>query len=403
MTFDIALSGLNAASKELEVISNNIANNATTGFKGSRAEFADVYASTTENATGQGVTIANVRQTHTSGNFSNTGKPLDLAINGQGFFQVIKDGDVSYTRNGTFSLDREGFIVNSVGHALSGYDTLADGFLSPTVGPVQIKSSDLAPRATELTELGLNLDSTMEVLPAFDVDDPKTYNFTTATTIYDSLGSPNVMTMYFHKDTPNTWSMFTHVEDQEVSQAGGDELVFTTDGVLQTINGGTSKIVALPSFNPPSGGSPIELELELSEVSQYNGDFGVNQIIQDGYTNGRLNNLEIEDNGRIMGRYSNGQSQVMGQIALSNFTNLDGLEQIFGTGWKETLSSGAALTGTPGSASLGSIRAGSLEDSNVDITEELVAMIGAQRSFQANAQVITTADTINQTVINMRR
>lgn len=403
MSFDIAISGLNAATTELEVISNNIANNSTAGFKKSRVEFSDVYASTIKNSTGQGVGISTIRQTHNPGNYVDTGKDLDMAINGDGFFRVSQDGNITYTRNGAFSLDREGYIVNTQDQALTGYAPLGDGFLSPTVSPLRIDPSDLSPKATENVEFGVNLDSTMEVLPPFDVNAPDTYNFTTATTVYDSLGSPSIMTMYYHKDTPNAWSMYSYVDGQEVSQPGGDELIFTSDGELATINGSPDTMLNLPTFTPTTGGSPMSINVELAKITQYNGNFGVNEIIQDGYSNGRLGDLQIEDDGTIVGQYSNGQSQIMGQVALTNFSNIDGLQQIYGTSWRETFASGSALTGKPRTASLGTIRSGSLEESNVDITAELVSMISAQRSFQANAQVITTVDTINQTVINMRR
>ncbi len=403
MTFEIALSGLNASSKQLSVISNNIANNTTTGFKSSRIEFADIFTSASKTAVGQGVAVTRIKQDFTPGNFTDTGNSLDMSINGQGFFRVVKDGEASYTRNGSFSINRAGFVVNADGHTLSGYQANEDGFLSPSVGTLRIRAADLAPNPTETIEFGLNLDSTMEVLPPFDVSDPGTYNSTTATTIFDSLGSPNVMTMYFRKDLPNSWTMYTYLDGIEISQPGGDEIVFDTDGALSTINGGASSTIAPPTFNPPSGGSPLDIRFDMSDITQYNGNFGVNQILQDGFANGRLNSLEVNDDGTIMGIYTNGQAQVMGQVTLTNFTNLDGLQQSFGSAWKETFASGSALTGRAGTASLGSIRSQSLEDSNVDITAELVSMISAQRSFQANAQVITTADTINQTVINMRR
>lgn len=403
MTFDIARSGLNAASTELEVISNNIANNSTNGFKASRVEFSDVYAATATHSTGQGVRLANIRQNHESGNYADTGKALDMSITGNGFFRISDDGEINYTRNGTFSLDREGYIVNTDGQSLTGYAATDDGFLSPTLGNLRVDPADLSPKASELLEFGLNLDSTMEVLPAFDVTDPESYNFTTSTTVYDSLGTPSVMSMYFHKDTPNTWSMFSYVDGQEVSQAGGDELIFSTDGALQTINGIAPPMMTLPTFSPTTGGADMNLDLDMTNVTQYNGNFGVNKIVQDGYTNGRLNDIKITDDGSILGNYSNGQSKLMGQVTLTNFANVDGLQQIYGTRWNETFASGSAITGKPRTASLGGIRAGALEESNVDITSELVAMISAQRSFQANAQVITTADTIQQTVISMRR
>jgi len=403
MTFDIALSGLNAASKDLEVISNNIANNATTGYKASRIEFSDVYSASKQNSAGQGVSIANISQDHSAGSTTDTGKKLDLSITGQGFFRMDNNGDVSYTRNGIFSLDRSGFIINSAQEQLTGHSTTADGVLSPTVGPLQIQADDIPPNPTTTLEFGINLDATMEVLNPFDVDNPDTYNFSTGTTMYDSLGNPNILTLYFHKDTPNTWSMFSYVDGNEVSQAGGDELVFDTDGQLTSVNGAASSLHDVPAFLPTTGAGPMDVDFDLTNLTQYSGNFGVNSILQDGFANGRLNDLDIDEEGSIMGRYSNGQTQQLGQVTLTNFRNVDGLEQTNGTSWKETYASGSALTGKPGSAALGSIRGGSLEESNVEITEELVSMISAQRSFQANAQVITTSDTINQTVINMRR
>ncbi len=403
MSFDIALSGLNSASTELDVISHNISNAATTGFKSSRAEFADVYAAATDHKVGQGTTVSKVRQSHAAGNLTDTGKVLDLSVDGNGYFRLSHLGSITYTRNGAFAVDREGFIVNSEGQKLTGYTTTVDGALSPTLSELFVDPADQRPNPTTEIDLGVNLDATSEVLPAFNVDDTSTYNFTTATTVYDSLGSPNTMTMYFHKDAPNTWSVFSYLNGNEVNQAGGDELVFNSEGEIDNVNGNPDPKLSIPSFLPGTGGSTLDLDVQVGKVSQYNSIFGVNQIVQDGFANGRLNDITIDSDGTIQGRYSNGQSQRMGQVILTNFANPEGLQQVNGTAWKESFNSGSALIGQPGSSSLGRIRSGALEESNVDITRELVSMIGAQRSFQANAQVISTIDTITQTVINMRR
>lgn len=407
MTFDIALTGINAASTQLETISNNIANNATTGFKGSRAEFADVYAVSTFGATnpavGQGVRVSGIKQQFQQGDTTFTNNNLDMSIEGQGMFRLQDNGKPVYTRAGNFGLDREGYIVNSSGHNLTGYRTNESDEIEPIIDDLRIDYSDLQPRSTERIELAMNLDIKAEVLPPFDITDSGTFNFSTSTTVYDSLGSSQLANVYFHKDAPNTWSAFTYIDGQEISQLGGDELVFDTSGVVQTINGTAAGTIDTNTFTPESNALPMSLTIELREVTQFDNAFGVNRIVQDGYAAGRLEDFDVDPSGIIFGRFSNGQAKQMGQITLTNFPNQNGLRQIGDTSWTETFSSGEPATGEPGSASLGSLQAGSLEGSNVDITQELVSMIGAQRSFQANAQVISTGDTLTQTVINIRR
>ena len=403
MSFDIALSGLNSASTQLDVISHNISNSATTGFKSSRAEFSDVYAAATDHKVGQGVTVANVRQSHAAGNLSDTGKVLDLSVDGNGYLRMSSNGEITYTRNGSLALDREGFIVNSEGQKLTGYPASTGGALSPALSELYVDPADQNPNPTSQIDMGVNLDATSDVKPPFDVADTGTYNFTTATAVYDSIGSPNSLTLYFRKEAPNIWTAFSYLDGVEVNQAGGDELVFNSEGEVESVNGNADLKITLPSFLPNTGGATLDIDIDVGKISQYNSIFGVNQIVQDGFANGRLNDISIDEDGTILGRYSNGQSQRMGQVILTNFANPEGLHQVNGTAWKESFVSGSALIGQPGSSSLGRIRSGALEESNVDVTRELVSMIGAQRSFQANAQVISTIDTITQTVINMRR
>jgi len=407
MTFDIALTGLNAASADLEVVSNNIANNATTGFKRSRAEFADVYATSAlgvaSNAIGEGVRVANIRQEFTQGDVTFTDNNLDLSISGEGFFRMDDNGSTVYSRAGTFGLDREGNIINAYGQTLTGYTADSTGAITPVINNLRIDPSDLSPQATTSVELSMNLDNTATVPGAFDVNDSSTYNFTTSTTIYDSLGTAHVASMYFHKDAANDWTSYLYVGGNEVSQPGGDNITFNPDGSLDLVNGGTGTTITTTAFTPAVGVTPMTVTFDVGAISQFNNPFGVNQIVQDGYSSGRLNDVDIDATGVIYGRYSNGQSKALGQIVLTNFPNPQGLRQVGNTSWAETYGSGVAATGVPGSASLGMVQSGSLEESNVDITAELVAMISAQRSFQANAQVISTADTLTQTVINMRR
>jgi flagellar hook protein FlgE len=351
---------------------------------------------------GQGDKIAQIRQSHAAGNLTDTGKVLDLSVDGNGYFRLSSPGGYTYTRNGAFAVDREGYIVNSDGEKLTGYVRASDDSLSPTLSDLFVDPADQKPNPTTVIDLGVNLDANSDVVFPFDVNDTNTYNFTTATTVYDTLGSPNTLTMYFRKEAPSTWTVYAFMDGTEVSQAGGDELVFNTLGEIETVNGNTNPTITLPSFQPGTGGAALDIDIQVGKVSQYNSIFGVNQIVQDGYANGRLNDISISENGTVLGRYSNGQSQQMGQVVLTNFANPEGLHQVNGTAWKESYASGSALIGQPGSSSLGRIRAGALEESNVDLTRELVAMIGAQRSFQANAQVISTFDAVTQTVINLR-
>lgn len=407
MTFDIALTGINTASSDLEVISNNIANGATTGFKRSRAEFADIFATSrlgsSSLSTGRGARVAEIRQDFSQGDVEYTDNNLDLTIDGQGFFEVGDNGKRLFTRAGAFGIDRDGFVVNAQGHQLQGYGVDDQGTILPIIDALQFDYSDIPPKPTSEVTLAMNLDSLVQVPQPFDVDNPSSYNYTTSTTVFDSLGSSQVATTYLRKDTDNSWSSFLYVDGNEVSQPGGDELAFDTNGELVSVNGSTDMRYTSTEFSPVSGASPMSIDYDLSAITQFEGPFGVNNITQDGYSSGRLDDFDVDSTGVIFGRFSNGQASTMGQIVLANFPNADGLQQMGNNAWAESYDSGSPAIGEAGSASLGLIQAGALEASNVDITQELVAMIGAQRSFQANAQVISTGDTLTQTVINIRR
>jgi len=407
MTLDVALTGINAAGTELSTIANNIANSSTTGFKKSSVAFTDIYARSTfgaqRNAPGEGVNVSQINQDFTQGGMAATGNNLDLAIEGLGMFLVTDAGTPLYTRDGSFGLDREGFIVNAQGHRLNGYTTNEDSQIQPVTGELRIDYNDLRPKITENVVLGMNVDSSAEILPPFDVTDPATYNYTTSSTVYDSLGSEQVATLYMHKDAPNAWSSYLFVDGQEVSQPGGEELIFDTSGALQTVNGAPERKFSSTLFTPASGAEPMDLEFLLDNVTQYESPFGTNALSQNGYSSGGLSNFDVDPTGVIFGRFSNGQSRIMGQVTLANFANTQGLQPQGGNTWVKTFASGEPIEGEPGSASLGLIKSGSLEESNVDITEELVAMISAQRGFQASAQVISTDDQLTQTIMNLSR
>ncbi len=427
MSFNTALTGLDAASKNLEVISNNIANSTTNGFKRSRAEFADVYAASdfggNGTETGKGVQVTTIRQQMTQGDITYTDNALDLAISGGGMFR-IKDanGGIVYSRAGMFGMDRDGYLANAAEQRLTGYQVDQEGNVLPTLGEIKIDTSDLQPKASENVELGLNLDQTSEAISMdFSSDNPKSYNFTTGSTVYDSQGSSHVVSYYFRKDQDNEWSLFIQSADTGtmVGDTNGYKIQFDNNGTIKTIkNSDSTQTYVDNSIDPAIKGQidftisadalgsqvdPISLKLDINDMTQYDAASGVNKVKADGYSSGRMVSLDIDKNGVIFGRYTNGQSKAMGQVALANFANTEGLRPVGDSSWAESYASGAPAVGAPGSASLGFIQSSALESSNVDVTEELVDMIGAQRAFQANAQIISVNDELTQTVINMRR
>ncbi len=411
MPFRTALSGLNAASAELGVIGNNVANASTTGFKESRAEFADIFATSnlgvTANAIGTGVRVSSVSQQFTQGNIGFTDNNLDLAISGQGFFIMNDNGINAYTRAGSLGVDRNGFVVNNQQQQLTIFQADQNGNITGATGPLQLDRSDLAPSATTLVDVQANLDASVSPIPAatvFNPADATSYHNSTSLTIFDSLGSPHLNTMYFRKTADNTWDVFQFVDGVQVNTAApaGDVVDFTQTGSINGVNGVPGVTTANVTFTPGGGALPINMAIDFNNTSQYGSPFSVNGLSQDGFATGRLSGIDFSDTGVITSRFTNGQSRTLGQIAVATFNNAQGLRQLGDTSWAETFDSGAPLVGAPGAGAAGLIESGALEGSNVDLTEELVGMITAQRNFQANAQVITTADTITQTIINIR-
>lgn len=405
MPFRIALSGLNASSAELKVVANNIANVSTTGFKKSRTEFADIYSvanlGNVGTAIGSGVAVAAVAQQFSQGNISFTDNGLDLAVSGQGFFRLSDKGTTVYSRAGAFSVNRDGYIVNPQNQRLTAYLADTNGNVTGAIGDLQLDTSNIEPQASAAVKVGVNLDATSTVPPVFDVTNPNTYNNSTSLTVYDSLGTPHLAEIYYRKSAANTWETHLFVNGTELTPSASGTLTFNPDGSLATPAGGQ---IAYNAF-PIAGADPLNLTLNYagtSPTTQFGSKFGVNSLDQDGYTTGRLSGLDISSTGIVQARFTNGQSRTLGQVALANFSNLEGLRQLGDTTWAESFDSGVALVGQPGTASLGQIQSGALEDSNVDLTEELVQMITAQRNFQANSQVIKTADTVTQTIINIR-
>lgn len=510
MSFQQGLSGLNGAAKSLDVIGNNIANASTVGFKGSQAQFADVYASSLQGSLGTqagiGVKVSQIAQQFTQGNVESSNNPLDIAINGAGFFRTTVAGATQYSRNGQFSLDKEGFMVNAQGAKLTGYQTGPNGnLLAGSPVPIQINTADLKPVSTTAIKTELNLDS-REDIPTkapFDVNDPATYNKQIPIDVYDTLGNSHVMSSYYVKSGPGTWDVYASNDGMElnnlkvaasaqgttapfaavnsardswrtasqavpqdaaataaalasyasaaaamVSAAAADPaignatpaqlaainnaatlsggvfgntpdmvdadiakavnlqptklgtLVFDAKG---TLSSNTIPLAANVTIFPPTGAANVlPVTLSYTGSTQYGATTSEKKSLQDGYTAGHLQRFSASNDGTILGQYSNGQSQALGQIVLANFANPNGLSPLGNNAWAETSNSGVALIGTPTSGSLGTLQSSAVENSNVDLTAELVNMITAQRVYQANAQTIKTQDSVLQTLVNLR-
>jgi flagellar hook protein FlgE len=516
MPFRLALSGLNAATTDLTVTANNIANVGTTGFKESRTEFAEMFAVSPQGvastATGNGVRVSAVSQQFTQGNIDTTGSALDLAISGEGFFTLSDGGGLLYTRAGAFQTDREGYVITSANQRLQVYPpSPTGGFNTGALADLRLLAGESAPNASSNLELMLNLpaDAPLPVNMPFDPTDTRTYNRATSLTLYDSLGAAHTGTVYFQKTGSGQWNTYLFVDgtavgntaapqpgvgtgtidattltfpanyslnvngqtvatgaadpaalvvdlqaavdaatvaaggapgEAVVSLNGSNQIVVTNSGTTQLNLGGPGAAsvfgslqavspqvaagapqpfqltfdslgqlvlpaagqISFPAYTPVTGAAPMNLTLDFSGATQYGSNFGVTSITQDGYTTGELIGMSIDSVGIAEARFTNGRSLVLGQVALANFTNPNGLQQLSGTNWAQTYSSGDPLRGQAGATGFGQIQSGSLEASNVDITAQLVNMITAQRNFQANAQMIQTADSITQTVINIR-
>lgn len=400
MPFRVALSGLNASSADLNVTANNIANSNTVGFKGSRPEFSDVFSVGAQEI-GNGVRLAAVTQEFSQGGIDFTDRALDLALSGEGFFTLSDNGAISYSRVGAFGVDQDGFVVDSQAKRLQIFPLTGTGsFNTGALTDLRLSTTDSPPNPTALAEYGINLpaDAAPPAIPVFDPNNASSFNHSTSLTLYDSLGATHDSTVYFVKTAAaNAWEANFYIDG--VAVGGANPVAYSSFGALITPATGT---LTLPPYVPPNGSAPINLTADLSRSTQFGSQFGVNSLNQDGFSAGRLSDIDVDSNGVIFARFTNGRSDPLGQVALSNFSNPQGLIQVGDTAWAETFSSGDAVRGAAGTASFGLVQSGALEASNVDLTEQLVNMITAQRNFQANAQMISTADQVTQTIINIR-
>ena len=421
MSFQQGLSGLNATAKNLEVIGNNVANANTYGAKQARAEFADIYATSMSGAgtnnIGIGTTLAAVSQQFTQGNIVTTENPLDLAINGAGFFQVT-DGQnpISYSRNGQFKVDRNGYVVSNQGLRLMGYPADGTGVIQPgNAQALQIPTSGITPAATTGVEMELNLDARAAVKvpaagPQIVLNDPSTYNNATSLTVYDAKGQDVALTYYFQKAGTDQWNVYVTANGTPIStDASGNPTPSTT--INFPANGGTPTApVGTVSLDIPASTNAVGavtlpitgVALDVSGATQYGSNFAVTDLSQDGYAPGQLVGIQFESNGIITARYSNGQTKAAGQVEIATFRNPQGLQAAGGNIWQRSYASGDPIVGVPGDGNLGVLQSGALEESNVDLTAELVNMMTAQRVYQANAQTIKTQDAVLQTLVNLR-
>jgi flagellar hook protein FlgE len=430
MSFYTSLSGLQASQSEMATISHNLANVSTNGFKKSRTDFADVIASSVTVAPsqqiGSGVMVKGNRQQFGQGNLLQSANALDLAVSGDGFFAVKPDpssATVNYTRNGSFLVDANNNVTDANGNFLQVYPVDGSGNLvQASMGSLKnltLPATSGTVKATQDVTLGVNLNAQTAV-PAktpFDRFDVSSYNQATTTSVFDAEGNPMTMTSYYVRDTAPTpttagaaadltatWSVYSYVGEQKMTVGGGTAggsdnvtLQFDNKGKLT----GPATKTTFDAFTT-AGGSAQSISLDLTASTQTAAPFKVAKQTQDGLAVGQLQGVTVDDAGVVKASFSNGDVRALGQVALVNFSNPSGLRQIGDSGWASTGVSGVPVAGSAGQKGLGNLTSGMIERSNVDITEELVSLIAAQRNFQANSKALDTASQISQTIFNIR-
>jgi len=396
MSLSTELSGVHAAQTDIDTIGNNISNVNTTGFKNSSADFSALYGSAVPTAPGQGVATQSLAQSFTEGTISLTGNPLDVAINGNGFFQVQNGSGTAYSRDGSIHLDNNGHLATTTGALVMGFSAPASGSAGASSGalqPIQIAQADIAPAATSALTMDVNLpandgpiDSTAN---PFSPSNPKSYNESTTTTVYDSLGTSRTLTTFFTQvsgsGSPDQWQTNWELSDTSgsvIASGAGPTLTFNSSGELVSGNG-TITVNSLPN-----GAAPLSIAENFTGSTLSGLSFGVSSVTNNGSGGGQLAGVQIATNGVVSGQYSNGATRVFGTIALANFVDPQGLIPISDNLWTASAASGPAATGAPGTAGLGQLESGALEGSNVDLSSQLVNLIVAQQAYQANVQSI---------------
>ena len=421
-SFNIGVSGLSAMGTGMGVISDNISNAGTTGFKASRAEFQDVLASSLKgidggDQLGAGVKLGHVKSMMTQGDIARTESITDLAINGNGFFRVEAPFGPGYTRDGSMNFDKEGNLVNGDGYKVLGFQANDNGEMTNQMGPIKLGNTTIPAEATQNVKLNMNLDSRAEVRQ-FDPNDPEnTSNFSHSVTVYDNVGTARLVTVYYNKNADNNWTYRAMVDgaDANGGEAGkmtemaSGTLVFSDKGVLQEEIEGSNAF----NFNKGAaqgqkikfswGDSIAEGGTGLDATTQYGSDSAIARTTQDGATAGTMRSLSFNDDGILTAVYDNGTSKNIASIAVAKFENNEGLFKVGKNLFKESIKSGQASMGRPGEAGRGEILAKSLELSNVDIATEFVELMKAQRNFSANAKTIQASDQMLQEVLGIKR
>ncbi|HTW53868.1 MAG TPA: flagellar hook protein FlgE [Stellaceae bacterium] len=406
MSLSVELTGLQAAQTDLDTIGNNIANVGTVGFKGSTPNFSDIYGASllgsagTGVSPGQGVSTNSLSQLFTEGTISQTGNPMDVAINGNGFFQVSTPSGIAYTRDGSLQMNSQGYLTNDTGALIMGYAPTSASTTAPSsgastgaLGTIQISEANIPATATSSLTLNVSLPSTDAAIDTtatpFNVNNSASYSQSTTTAVYDSLGTPDTLTTYFTKvsgsGTPDNWQTHWELSNSSgsmIASGSGATLAFNSSGEL-TAGSGTITVA-----NPGDGAGALSIAQGFAGTTLSDLAFGVNSITNNGNGAGQFSGLEIGNNGDVVAQYSNGATKTMGTIALANFVNPNGLSPISGNAWVATEASGPAADNTPGAAGLGTLESGSLETSNVDLSTSLVNLIVAQQAYQANVQGI---------------
>jgi flagellar hook protein FlgE len=405
MSFTKALNGLNAAAKNLEVIGNNVANANTVGFKAGQMYFSEVMANS-QSAGGSDVGAAGaatikVMPQFSQGNFNVTNNPLDLGVNGQGMF-VLKDQDSTiYSRAGQFTLDSEGYVINPAGARVQGFLPNDTGVATAgNMVDLKVDTTEVPPVASTSASVTLNLDSRKTALTSagFRLNDSASYHNATSLTAYDDLGVAHTLSTYYVKTGDNQWDVFAAADGKQVGTGPAGTLKFLANGELDTA--ATTLPLTLDLEVAGGAKSPLSMTLDLGKATQTGRSFSVSDVTADGSAAGQISSYSVGADGVITGRFSNGTSKPLGQVALALFNNLQGLRALGTNGFASTAESGEPKIGVANSGMFGSMQSGQLEQSNVDLTNELVRMIEAQRVYQANAQAIKAQDEILRTASN---
>ncbi|WP_298774689.1 flagellar hook protein FlgE [uncultured Shewanella sp.] len=400
MSYNIALSGLQATTQDLNTISNNISNASTVGFRGGRSEFAAIY----NGGQAGGVNVMSTTQNFsTGGTLSYTGRELDLGIQGDGFFVLSgQDGSTLYARAGMFNQDANGYVVDPAGNRLQGYPVNAAKQLqNGNISDLQIQSGNLAAKATTSVGIASNLDGTADIIDPiaipFDANNGSSFHSSTTIILNDSQGGEHALTEYHVKTADNAWTI-NYMMDGEV--VGTNNLTFNNDGTLNTVGTNALSITSGTHPNIIAGVEDLNFSLSYTNMTQNKSAYNNSSLSQDGYSSGELNGIRLDENGMLYGTYTNGQEQLQGQVVLADFNNPNGLTPVSNNAWAATNQAGQAVIGSPTTGTLGGVTSGYLEGSNVDTTAEMVNLMTAQRNYQSNAKVLDANSTMQQALLN---